>query len=274
LALDIPPGLISPSKTRQGDRVTDLLEWVKGSTGCGLETLKIELGKVQTHERTVFKKYRLFVRQDSRYQHIRDLYTETEALIPLEAETVERQSERPEQDVEQAQKKVERFPVLTGLRKYALGNERQHLLLAGRPGSGKSTTLQRLLLELAAEGLAESTVIPVYVQLKSDRPIAELICAAFRPAQVRVTPEQLDEWLLQNQLLLLLDGVNEIPSEARRRQLQDFREDNPTTPMIFTTRNLSVGGDLGIAKRLEMRPLSEAPNAGVCGQVPHQTGNA
>jgi hypothetical protein len=28
--------------------------------------------------------------------------------------------------------------------------------------------------------------------------------------------------------------------------------------MIFTTRDLGVGGDLDIAKKLEMQPLSEA----------------
>ncbi|NEQ43608.1 MAG: NACHT domain-containing protein [Leptolyngbya sp. SIOISBB] len=226
----------------------------------------------------MFDQYRQFIQQDPRYQNVRELYTETEALISLEAETIERQPkrseqeterseqeierseqeiERPEQKIEPGQKKVQRFLVLEGLRRMALGPERQHVLLAGRPGSGKSTTLQRLLLELANAGPAEGTVIPVYVQLKRDCPITDLILAEFRKAKVRVTLEQLDEWLLQDQLLLLLDGVNEIPSEERRRQLQDFRDDNPTTPMIFTTRDLSVGGDLGIAKRLEMRSLSE-----------------
>ena len=204
-----------------------------------------------------FGRYLKFIRQDPRHQDIQELYTETEALIPLEAETVELKSGHLEPGTKPAQKKVERFPVLEGLRQYALGRERQHVVLAGRPGSGKSTTLKRLLLELADEELVELTAIPVYVQLKSDRAITDLILAEFRRAKVRVTPEQLDDWLLQDQLLLLLDGVNEIPSDERRRQLQDFRDDNPTTPMIFTTRDLSVGGDLGIEKRLEMRSLSE-----------------
>jgi HEAT repeat protein len=96
----------------------------------------------------------------------------------------------------------------------------------------------------------------VYVQLKGDRSITDLIMAEFRRAKVRVTPEQLGDWLFNDQLLLLLDGVNEIPSDEQRRKLQEFREDNSTTPMIFTTRDLAVGGDLGIQKRLEMRPLS------------------
>ena len=59
-----------------------------------------------------------------------------------------------------------------------------------------------------------------------------------------------------DRFILLLDGVNEIPNEDLRCQLAQFREDNPTVPMIFTTRDLSVGGTLGIEKRLEIQPLS------------------
>ncbi|MEW6492064.1 MAG: HEAT repeat domain-containing protein, partial [Cyanobacteriota bacterium] len=92
---------------------------------------------------------------------------------------------------------------------------------------------------------------------KSNRPILEAIRAEFRQAKLRVSHEQIDNWLVEGKLFLLLDGVNEIPSEELRRQLQDFREDNPHTPMIFTTRDLAVGGDLGIEKKLEMRPFTE-----------------
>jgi predicted NACHT family NTPase len=53
-------------------------------------------------------------------------------------QTVER--DREERGKEE---KIERLSVLEGLRKYAS----EHLLLVGRPGSGKSTALARLLLE-------------------------------------------------------------------------------------------------------------------------------
>ncbi|MEQ8962375.1 MAG: hypothetical protein RLP02_31360, partial [Coleofasciculus sp. C2-GNP5-27] len=43
-----------------------------------------------------------------------------------------------------------------------------------------------------------------------------------------------------------------------RSQLSDFRRNHPKVPMIFTTRDLSLGGDLGIEKKLEMQPLTEA----------------
>ena len=46
-------------------------------------------------------------------------------------------------------KDVEKLSVLEGLRKYAIGNNPEHILLVGRPGSGKSTALARLALEEA-----------------------------------------------------------------------------------------------------------------------------
>jgi HEAT repeat protein/energy-coupling factor transporter ATP-binding protein EcfA2 len=172
-------------------------------------------------------------------------YTLTDALLPLEVRSVERQEK------EGQEKKVEQFRVLAGLRKYALGDGQEHVLLAGRPGSGKSTALRQLVVALAADGL-----VPVLVQLKGDRTVPELIKAEFRRAKVRVTDEQIEDWLLADRLVLLLDGVNEIPNEELRRSLAQFREENLTVPMIFTTRDLSLGGDLGIGKRLEMKPLS------------------
>jgi energy-coupling factor transporter ATP-binding protein EcfA2 len=47
--------------------------------------------------------------------------------------------------------KIERFPVLEGIRKCV--KEHRQVLLVGRPGSGKSTTLARLLLEEARAAL-------------------------------------------------------------------------------------------------------------------------
>ena len=59
----------------------------------------------------------------------------------LMVQTVER--EREERG--KGEEKVERLSVLEGLRKYAS----EHVLLVGRPGSGKSTALVRLVLEEA-----------------------------------------------------------------------------------------------------------------------------
>jgi predicted NACHT family NTPase len=185
------------------------------------------------------------------YSQQRDLYTPTDALLPLEARSVERQAQDGGQK-QQPEKTVEQFPVLLGLRKYALGNQREHVLLAGRPGSGKSTTLRQL-----AVSLAEEEQIPVLVQLKGDRPVLEAIASELEKGDLYdLEPKEIKRLLRQQQLVLLLDGVNEIPNDPLRRSLIQFRVENPTVPMIFTTRDF-LGGDLGIGKRLEMKPLSQ-----------------
>ncbi len=67
----------------------------------------------------------------------------------------------------EAQQKTERLGVLEGLRKYAP----EHVLLVGRPGTGKSTALARLLLEEAEKARGETggnspVKIPVLVELR------------------------------------------------------------------------------------------------------------
>jgi HEAT repeat protein/predicted MPP superfamily phosphohydrolase len=200
-----------------------------------------------------------------------------------------------EQDREErgkGEEKIERLSMLEGLHKYAS----QHVLLVGRPGSGKSTALVRLLEEgercrgarEAGETLERTPLnpplvrgeedlnslapplirgvggvkIPVLVELRYYRTsILDLIQDFLQrhDPNLTVDAETLKSWLRQGQLLLLVDGLNELPSEEARRDLQKFRQDyQRTTPMIFTTRDLGVGGDLDIAKKLEMQPLSEA----------------
>jgi HEAT repeat protein len=172
---------------------------------------------------------------------------------------------------EREQEKVERFSVLDGLHKYALGEKPEPVLLVGRPGSGKSTALARLMLEEAtqkSEVFQKSEVlktsdfsnhalrIPVLVELRYwQGSIAQLILDALNRHDLCIKPEQLEEVLAKS--LLLFDGVNELPSDPARTQLIDFRRNHAQLPMIFTTRDLGQREDLGIERKLEMLPLTE-----------------
>ncbi|BAY11886.1 HEAT repeat domain-containing protein [Calothrix sp. NIES-2098] len=188
-----------------------------------------------------------------------------------------------------AQEQTERLDVLAGLRKYA----KEHVLLVGRPGSGKSTALARLLLEESQSrremnfpansesrlkttesptispfqrtsamrqgihSLADSR-IPVLVELRYyQTSILDLIRDFCKRHRLLLDTATIEQLLFAGDLLLLVDGINELPSEAARQDLYKFRQDyQKTTPMIFTTRDLGVGGDLGITKKLEMQPLT------------------
>ena len=100
-----------------------------------------------------FSDYLNFVCSDRRYDDTRSLYISTNALLSLEAQTVERQKSG-DTKLEPPPKPL---PVLEQFRTFALGEKREHLLLAGRPGSGKSTTLKQMLLEITEVTLTDGT---------------------------------------------------------------------------------------------------------------------
>ena len=167
---------------------------------------------------------------------------------------------------EEEKEKIERFTVLEGLRKYA----DEHVLLVGRPGSGKSTALARLMLETTQTALSSGSspkwrrgeaarkLIPVLVELRSwQKSVLELVQSFCRRHELRLTVEQIEVLLDEQRLVLLLDGVNELPSEGARRDVNEFRKNHPKVPMVFTTRDLGLGGDLRIEKKLEMQPLTD-----------------
>uniref|UniRef100_UPI0039C5E1A0 NACHT domain-containing protein n=1 Tax=Scytonema sp. PCC 10023 TaxID=1680591 RepID=UPI0039C5E1A0 len=193
----------------------------------------------------------------------------------LMVETVQAKQQERGETPEKTEQKTERLPVLEGIRKYA----DNHVLLVGRPGSGKSTALARLLLEEGNSCRAgilpainaggqdahptrqdanKQQKIPILVELRQYRTsVLDLIREFLRRHKLRLESADIETLLDDRQFLLLVDGVNELPNEEARRELKTFRQNYPHTPMIFTTRDLGVGGDLGIEKKLEMQPLTE-----------------
>jgi predicted NACHT family NTPase len=127
---------------------------------------------------------------------------------------------------EKPEEKIERLSVLEGINKYASG----HVLLVGKPGSGKSTALIRLLLEKAksypATDLGSEVTIPILVELRYWK--TSIFAQIKEFLQQHDTNLILDEITLtsllnQGQFLFLIDGVNELPSEAARRDVAAFR---------------------------------------------------
>jgi HEAT repeat protein len=190
------------------------------------------------------------------WQDCQDFYTPTQAL-PLRVQTYLPQSELGDS---QQEKKREQMEVLAGLRQYAA----KHVLLIGNPGSGKSTALRRLLWEesercrQARWAQTQATQVPVLLELRDYPGGSVLDWLKQELRSLSLNQEGVQHLLDSQRLLLLFDGLNELPSREGWQQVDTFRRHNPETPMVFTMRKLEAGSDLGIEKKLEMMPLSKA----------------
>jgi len=175
-------------------------------------------------------------------------------------QTEERQSGDP------LQAEIKTYPLFEGIYHYLL-NKSEHVLLVGSPGVGKSSALWHLLDTLAKEELeATEPRIPVLVQLKAYREsfisaedphgLLTLIKSSLRP-RLRPSLPEIDSLLCDRRLILLLDGLNEIPAGVFRTHLQQFRDEcrELEIPLICSTREMG-GGDLGIQRKLEIQPLN------------------
>ncbi len=155
------------------------------------------------------------------------------------------------------------LPILKGIQNYV---ESEHILLVGSPGVGKSTALLRCLVSFAKAELGKPEPrIPVLVRLKRYNVLSSsedlsgmltLIRDALKPP-LRLKIPEVEELLFEKRLILLLDGLNEMPADTVRTQLKAFREEckDSEIPLICTTRELG-SGDLGIKRRLEVQPPS------------------
>lgn len=211
-----------------------------------------------------FQLYLKSVLPDPANQDWGDRYTPTQVELPLKVQTIVQ--ENPSDPTAQRQvdkQKRERFEVLEGLRKAV--REHHQVLLIGKPGSGKSTALHRLLWEDAQTALEitnsrqDDFTVPVLIELRDCRSgsVVEWIQKALR--RLRLSQEAVGDLLFARRLLLLFDGLNELPTSGAYSALDEFRRDKDfhTVPIVVTTRELGAGADLGIEKKLEMVPLTE-----------------
>lgn len=192
----------------------------------------------------------------------------TETIAARQATfSFEQMVQTEEKDLKGRSQKNPPLPIFQAIQNYI---EFEHILLVGSPGIGKSTVLLRCLVKLAErERQKPNPRIPVLISLKrynSSRfsspedpsGILTLIKDTLEP-NLWLEVADIKKLLFKDRrLILLLDGLNEMPVGEKRTELEEFCRKcaRSKAPLICSTRELG-SGDLGIKRRLEIQPLRD-----------------
>jgi formylglycine-generating enzyme required for sulfatase activity len=137
-------------------------------------------------------------------------------------------------------------------------------VILGEPGAGKTTTLQKIAFEAARALLAGGPGrVPLFVRLSQQGerdPFAFL-----RDEWERRTGSDLADALAAGRVLLLADGINELPREERAERLKAWRlfaaDCAGANQVVFSGREKDYAGELDLP-RVRVEPLDDARIAG------------
>ena len=115
----------------------------------------------------------------------------------------------------------------------SIANQKQYLMVLGGPGAGKSTFLRKVGLEALRTFYYERAeyshrLIPVLIELKrfeaNELDIAKFIATEFETCGFPGAETFTQNALIQGNLLILLDGLDEVPSANLNKVLQTIRD--------------------------------------------------
>lgn len=145
----------------------------------------------------------------------------------------------------------------------------ESLLILGAPGAGKTTTM----LELARDRLAraeqdEALPIPVVFHLASwagrRQPLVDWLVDELVSDRYKVPRDVAQAWVAAEQVLLLLDGLDEVALEYRAEcaaAINDFHREHGPVPLVVCSRVAdyeALGVQLQLQTAISIQPLTRA----------------
>jgi hypothetical protein len=140
---------------------------------------------------------------------------------------------------------------------FAVVKETPRLLLSGQPGTGKSTSLRQLAVEVADQGY-----IPLMVTLAgaTNGDVGQLIHRQLLHFGVEIDEARLWAEVNGGGFYLLIDGLNEVPAARRddvEASLQALLASLGQSCIVVTTRT-SDAPRIGQVARFEIAPMADA----------------
>ncbi|KYC36498.1 hypothetical protein WA1_43170 [Scytonema hofmannii PCC 7110] len=110
-----------------------------------------------------------------------------------------------------------------------VAKQEPHLMVLGAPGAGKSTFLRKLGLEAfkGKKGIFEAEYLPILIELKrltsSKDNLVQIIKEELKSSHIPLSDEFVTKALELGKLLILLDGLDEMPAENLNQSIQQFQ---------------------------------------------------
>jgi metal-responsive CopG/Arc/MetJ family transcriptional regulator len=233
--------------------ITDV---IKSKGGKLLDQFDVKLPRLRQASQQYLQKYIdrhgtlkiVCVRMDSPVK-LDEVYTAVQLLERSEVRYFE--SADALQDLfRQTGKRGFAFRELTKQDGVAVANQHQYLMVLGSPGAGKSTFLRKVGLETLKgnKGAFRHPSIPVFLMLRqfdNSKSIEQLIAEEFATCGFEQAPELTQAFLEKGKLLILLDGLDEVPTEqvdAAITQIQNLVDRYPQNRFIASCRIAAYKG--------------------------------